>query len=223
MRQPFPLQWPEGYPRTTTPTQSRFGSHRAPLSFDRARRTLLLELERLGAINVVLTSDLPLRRDGSPYATSRLESDPGIAVWFLLSDNIGNHVERVLACDRWRTHTENMHALALTVEAMRGIERWGAADVVARAFAGFTALPPGQGEGAYSHPPQAPKKRTWREVLGETFAPWPDELDADELLVLARSRYRKLIKFAHPDVASGSHEAAAELNAALAEAEQELT
>lgn len=41
------------------------------------------------------------------------------------------------------------------------------------------------------------------------------------LLVLAKTRHRKLIQLHHPD-AGGAHDVAADLNAALAEAEREL-
>ncbi len=201
-RDPFPLQWPEGFARTRTDMRmrSRFG-HRGQVSFSQARRDLLVELERLGAANAVLTSDLPVRNDGLPYANGRA-SDPGIAVWFVLDG-----AERVFACDRWLSHAENMTAIAKSVEAMRGLERWGMADVVARVIGGFSALPPG-----------APAKRDWRDVLEveslSTLAP-------DDLLAVAKSRHRQLIQHHHPD-RGGDPARAAEINAALAEAEAEL-
>jgi len=43
----------------------------------------------------------------------------------------------------------------------------------------------------------------------------------DDRLATVKTRHRDLIKKAHPD-AGGSHEIAAELNAATAEAEREL-
>jgi hypothetical protein len=216
MREPFPLQWPDGWKRTTVVdrARSRFG-FRGQVSFSQARTELLLELERLGAANVVLTSDLPVRSDGLPYANGRAD-DPGIAVWFLLPDERGNMQERVFACDKWRTHAENMTAIARSVEAMRGLDRWGAGDVVTRAFAGFNALPPGNGESAA---PQQPVKRSWREVF--SIAKPLEELSNSELLALVYARHRAAIKTAHPD-AGGSHEVAAELNAAMADAEAEL-
>lgn len=209
-RSPYPLQWPPTSPRTKSENRKRshFGATRGgQLSPYEAAKGLLDELRRLGASHVVITSLLPTRHDGLPYSDGRSE-DPGVAVWFVHRGH-----ERVFACDAWRTHGENLRAIALSVEAMRGLERWGMADVVERAFAGFAALPAGDAD----TPPQ-PRKRPWREVLGST---WP-ELDHDELLVLAKSRHRKLIQQHHPD-AGGTHELAAELNAALAEAEKELS
>jgi hypothetical protein len=219
-REPFPLQWPEGWQRTkpSSRERSRFGFRSTgQVSFSSARHDLLAELDRLGAGNVVITSDLPTRHDGLPYANGRAD-DPGIAVWFVLANRkLGRTEERVFACDKWRTHAENMQAIAKSIEAMRGLERWGAGDVVQRAFAGFAALPAGSGEETIATPP--PRKRTWREVF-EMFNVY-DAIPAADILAIARVRHRNAIKAAHPDV-GGTHELAAELNAALAEAEREL-
>lgn len=216
-RDPFPLQWPDGFARTPSAerTKSQFGrsesGQRGEVPFAQARSTVLHELELLGAANVVITSDLPIRLDGLPYASGRAQ-DPGIAVWFVRNDQ-----ERVFACDRWKTPGENLRAIALSIKAMRGLGRWGMADVVERAMGGFAALPPGSGH-EYVPPPPVPKERPWREVLEGA---WPTALDADEALVLAKARHRKLIKIHHPD-AGGDPAKAAEINAALAAAEKEL-
>lgn len=211
------MQWPDGWPRTPAHERidSRFGKGIYKIGLSIARDGLLLELERLGAANIVITTDLPTRRDGLPYADSRA-SDVGVAVWFAMPNIVTGRVdERVFACDKWRTHAENMRAIALSIEAMRGLARWGAGDVVNRAFTGFAALPPGS-----PSPAPPPKKRPWWEVLGinaAVRAATPNELLAD----IVKIQHRKLIKNAHPD-AGGSHELAAEINAALAEAEREL-
>lgn len=217
MREPFPLQWPEGEPRREPGrrSRSRFGV-RGQVSFSEALIELRSELSRLGAANAVITTDLPVRRDGIPYAATGRVSDPGVAVWFMLPDDRGVASERVLACDRWLTHAENMRALALTIEAMRGLDRWGVAGAVSRVFAGFTALPPGTGDEVLS----TPRAKPWREVLG----PWPASYDAlpdEAALALARVHHRKLITEHHPD-RGGDPARAAEINAALDEAEREL-
>lgn len=62
-------------------------------------------------------------------------------------------------------------------------------------------------------------KRTWRAVLGPGQA-WP-MFGNEELLTLARRRHRELIQKHHPDK-GGDPVIAAEINAALDEAEQEL-
>lgn len=209
MRQPFPLQWPEGWKRTTgwQRQRSMFEPH-----FVDDRDRVIHWLEKRGS-RVVITSNLPTRNDGLPYYART--DDPGIAVWWVEKGH-----ERVIACDRWLRADENMRAIAKTLEAMRGLDRWGANEIMERAFSGFAALPAGSGE---EHvPTPTPRKKPWREVLGGSMlaAAWP-ELDKEELLVLAKSRHRKLITQHHPD-RGGDPAIAAELNAALDEAEKEL-
>lgn len=212
MRDPFPLQWPDGWKRTSADERrvSRF-RHGSRISFARARTDLFDELRRLGAANVVLTSDLPLRRDGLPYATGRCD-DPAIAVWFVLSGH-----ERVFACDRWQTPAENIRSITLSVAAMRALGRYGMRDIVSRAFSGFKALPSGDGISGVAVTPHA---RPWREVfeIGSTIS---ESTTNDEILDLVRVRHRRMMKTAHPD-AGGSTIRAAELNVALAEAQMEL-
>lgn len=215
-REPFPLQWPEGWKRTPqhSRSKSKFG-HKGSgqVSLSNALFFLREELDRLKARNAVITSDLPTRNDGLPYADGRA-TDPGIAVWFVLDGH-----ERVFACDKWRSAAENMQSIALSIEAMRGLTRWGASDIVTRAFTGFSALPPGSGaEENVGTPP--PRKRDWREVfnVGESLRGLPPS----DLLAVIKSRHRDRIRTAHPD-AGGNVTEAAELNAALTEAESELS
>jgi hypothetical protein len=54
--------------------------------------------------------------------------------------------EYVLACDLFNEVRLNMHAIGLTVEAMRQIERCGASSMLERAFRGFMAALPARGE-----------------------------------------------------------------------------
>lgn len=201
MRDPYPLQWPEGWKRATSRGVPKFGSQ-----FARDRDAVIRQLKMRGASRIVITSDLPTRNDGLPYANASC-SDPGVAVWW-----VERSKDQVMACDRWRTVTQNMRALDMTLEALRGIARWGSSQMVEQAFAGFAALPPGSSGTV----PAGPKP--WREVIG---GEWPP-LARFELLVLAKSRYRAAIQKAHPD-ANGSHELAIELNRAIAAAEQELS
>lgn len=201
MRAPFPLQWPTNWKRTIAGDRKRATFQQGLAA---ARDGLVRQLELLGAVNGMITSDLPVRADGLPYADGRA-SDPGIAVWFVLDGK-----ERVFACDKWMAHAGNMRAIALSIQAIRGLDRWGASDLVTRVFAGFNALPPG-GD-------QESTKRPWREVLHmHTVANYKP----DEQLAVARKLHRELIREHHPD-RGGDHAIAAEINAALTEAEREL-
>lgn len=182
----YPLHWPEGFPRRRRREVSRFRT-----TFGVARDRLLREFGLLGARYIVISSNIPVRRDGLPYADHRQPDDPGVAVYFDLKGG-----QRVMACDRWSTACDNVVALAHTVEAMRGIARWGSTEMLERAFSAFQALPPAATD--------------WRAVLGATT------------LEEARRRHRALAFEAHPDRRGGSEEAMKRLNVALEAAEREL-
>lgn len=120
-------------------------------------------------------------------------SDPGVAAWFTWD---GDQV--CIPVDRYETPEANLQAIHHILEARRVELRHGTLALVKASFRGFRALP-------------APK--SWRDVLGVA-------LGCD--LARAKAAYRKLASDAHPDRPAGSHEAMAELNRALAEAEAEL-
>lgn len=218
-RQPYPLQWPSNTPRTKPADRRRSNFHtrvkrdglhpmHRPLTVYEVAKDLLAELGRLKASSAVITSLLPTRHDGLPYSDGRSE-DPGVAVWCVY-----NGRERAFACDQWTTHAENLRAIALSIEALRGLTRWGMADVAERAFAGFAALPPG-GPDVIAEP----VKRPWREVFEIRHV--LSEMLKEDLLAIVKARHRKAIAEAHPD-AGGDAERAVELNTALDEAEREL-
>ena len=183
MIEAYPLHWPEG--RARTPAHKRQWS-RFKTSFTVAVRQVNTELQRLGAKNIVISTDVPLRNDGLPRASAKPPEDTGIAVYFEYKG-----MKMCFACDRWNKVYDNVYAVAKTIEAMRGIERWGTGDMVAAAFTGFVALPPAN---------------DWRKILG-----YPESAAQVE------STYRKLAKTVHPD-AGGSDAAMAELNEARAQA-----
>lgn len=192
----YPLYWPEG--RKRTPSGQRHRS-RFKTGFGLAVRTVIAELDRLGARNQVVSTNVPVRRDGLPLATAKCVDDPAVAVYFRYKDK-----PMVFACDRWDRAEDNIWAIAKTIEAFRGIERWGSGDMLDTAFSGFLSLPsPGQSN-----------ERPWRKVL------MVDTLGATTLAGVEAS-YRILARTRHPDC-GGSEQQMAELNAAIASARKEL-
>lgn len=189
MIEAFPLQWPQGYPRTRFPSRARFQA-----SFARARDGILHEIRLLGGTLPIISTNIPLRRDGIPYSGQAEPKDSGVAVYFMWKK-----AQMVLACDRWDRVTDNLRAIEKAIEAMRGLDRWGVSDMLNRAFAGFTALP-------------AP----------ETGKPWWDVLGVHRTADLEwiEGVYRQAMKKAHPD-AGGSSARAVELNRAIEEARRE--
>lgn len=155
MADAFPLAWPAGWPRTPASKRSRprFGGrgYNQGAASGKAQQFLLDELRRLGARNVVLSTNIELRRDGLPYARQTITDDPGVAVYFTFKGQ-----QRVIPCDRWDRVADNMYAIALSIEALRGLDRWGAGNMVEAAFSGFRSLPPMNGTTG----------RGWWEVLG---------------------------------------------------------
>lgn len=133
MVEAFPLYWPDGWKRTES---WRRQTSRFKTGFAVARDFLMAEIARLGGKNPVLSTNIPLRNDGLPYASAKEPQDTGVAVYFTYKNK-----PMCFACDRYRLTKENIHAIGLTVQALRGIERWGASDMMERAFRGFAVLP----------------------------------------------------------------------------------
>lgn len=181
MERVYPLQWPEGMPRTLPHkvTYSRFD-----VTPDRAQRLMRQEIERMGGRNIIVSTNQRVRRDGGIYAAdlNRTPEDAGVAVYF---DRDGQRV--CFACDRYARLWENMRAVGKTIEAMRAIERYGSKELMDRAFTGFTALP---------SPDQA---NNWRSILGVKAGRSPS---LDRLT----ERYRELAKRRHPDTGGTAEE-----------------
>lgn len=188
----FPLQWPEGWPRT--PGHKRGRSH-YKVTPDRALNELMRGLKLLGALrgSVVVSTNVPLRNDGLPYANTRRPDDTGVAVYW----STRTHGERVVACDRWTDVHENIRAIGLAIDGLRAIERAGASQILERAFTAFGALPASSA---------APVARPWWEVLGFT-----QEMLGALSVGVVDARYRELAAKAHPD-RGGTQEAIVELN-----------
>lgn len=189
----YPLQWPPHRPR------SRFrGRGSFKTSFARARDNIIAEVHRLGGRMTIISTNIPLRADGLPYATFRLPDDTGVAVYFQYKGKA-----MCFACDRYTGAEANMHAISLTISALRGIARWGTGDMMESAFSGFTALPA----------PGHTAARGWPEIL---------EVAHDATYEEAKENYRRLSMIRHPDRRGGSEEAMTELNWAWAQAQAAL-
>lgn len=206
----YPLQWPAGWPRARPGTRraGQFGvaetqhghggswrSKRA-LSIEDGVKRVRSELERLGvdaADDMVISTNLTLNLRGLPRGDQGAPSDPGVAVYWQKR----NQPMRVMAIDSYTRVADNLGAIAATLEAMRAIERHGGAQILDRAFTGFTALPP---------------PRSCWETLG--LKPGASATAIDEA-------YREKAKTAHPDK-GGSAAAMTELNQARDAAKREI-
>lgn len=142
------------------------------MAFAKSRDLLLKEIRLLGGKETIISSNIPLRRDGLPYANTSQPDDIGVAVYFKYKDKA-----MCFASDSYYKVEDNMRALALTIAAIRGMERWGASDMMERAFTGFLQL-------------ASPMAFDWRDVLGiSTDASYED----------AEAAYKTARSIAHPD------------------------
>jgi hypothetical protein len=183
----YPLQYPANKPRT--PNHKRIRSRFGKLTNDKAQRELNNCLLRLNAKSIVISTNMPLRKDGGFYSSAREPDDPGVAVYFIYKNS-----QKCFACDKYDFLRDNIWAIAKTIEAIRGIERWGTGDMVDQAFAGFTALPD--------------RTRTWWEILEISQTASKEEVNL---------AYRALAKKHHPDV-GGDKDKFAELSDAYKKA-----
>jgi hypothetical protein len=167
MTNAYPLNWPEGWPRTAHPSRSKFAT-----DFVKARDHLANQLKLMGARYVVISSNLQTRQDGLPIAKQAEPRDGGVAVYF---ERKGKQM--VFACDKWDRARDNIRAIGMTIEAIRGMERWGASEMMERTFAAVEAL-------------EAPKPKTWWTIME-----CPRETPVEALKII----YRNRVKQYHPD------------------------
>jgi hypothetical protein len=134
----YPLRWPDGWPRTAAnqrESDRRFGGGRK-LAMGRAVNQLANELRLLGAINIIVSSNIPTKSDGLPYAYDRRIDDPGVAVFFSFKKK---HL--VMARDGFTSVAGNIRSLTLAIEGLRQLERHGGSHMLEKAFTGFVAKP----------------------------------------------------------------------------------
>lgn len=114
--------WPNRRPLRSPDERerSRFDS-----SWSQTLNLLSYEVSRLNASSVVVRlalEDKDIRRDGWPRASARPEHPGVIIEW-----QSGKRWSR-MAADKYDHWQDNARAVALSLEALRGVERWGAVE-----------------------------------------------------------------------------------------------
>jgi len=191
-------------PIQTWPRKSEtkgFAQKRAPFKATYSQTIDLLddELRRAGAVGTVvievfLSAD-KIRMDGAMRADARPDK-PGIILRFT-----GKHGAVTMPCDRYRDWHDNLRAIALTLESLRAIDRWGTT-YSGEQYRGWTALPPAGGAEQMSLGDAA--------TLLHKYAPFTttDWIVSD--VTAFRMAYRAAQEAAHPDKHGGTAEAVEE-------------
>lgn len=166
--QAYPLQWPIGRPRWKGARQySRFKMDESEMT-----RHLFSELELMSASDIVVSTNQ------QRYSKAKYLDDPGVAVYFKRKGQ-----ELCIACDKYVSVVDNLHAVGIAIEAFRTIERHGTGEMVDAAFTGFKALPETIIMGEHT-------ARAWWEVLQVAQSADWDVIEA---------AYKRLLHKVHPD------------------------
>lgn len=192
MIEAHPLTWPEGQPRTEHwqritgrfNKKERRGTNNykssVEITINDGLQRVRAQLETIGisSDDYVISTNLPLRLDGSPKSSAKNPDDPGVSVWW-------RHKKappRVMAIDLYDRVADNLAAIAAVLDAMRSIERHGGKVIHDKAFTGFAALPS----------PEAIADLHWKQVLELKDGISPDWADIE-------AAYKRLASKNHPD------------------------
>lgn len=177
---PLPPVWPTG--QRTPEHERQYSRFKAPYS--RTLEQLQYELRVLDAVEPVIIEAgyeaHEIRLDGLPRKGAK-PRDPAVIVSF--DSRVG---PLRYGCDTYWSHEDNLRAVALTLEHLRAVDRYG---VTKRGeqYQGWAALPP-SGNGEMSRG----EAEAFIRHCGERYGMQPD---ADTGL-----HYRRAARSMHPDV-----------------------
>lgn len=176
-----PLQWSD----TSTPASQRRSSSTFRATWRDTLALLASELDHLDARDVVIEADFTeadIRLDGMPRANARTPRHPGVRIAF--ASKFGPLVYSTDAHEWWQ---HNVRAIALGLQALRAVDRYG---VTKRGeqYTGWAALPPA---------PPADPKRDAAMVLVSMGGGDPDRILTDP--EYRAQVYKRAARAAHPD------------------------
>lgn len=130
-------------PLETRIAQPKAGYAKSPFSgsWQNTLNTLERELNHLKAKDIVIEVDTTLsqiRNDGWPYSNAKITS-PGIRLSFQ-----SRHGPLSYTCATYTDYAANIRAVAMTLERLRAVERYGCVKG-GEQYKGWAALPPGEG------------------------------------------------------------------------------
>jgi hypothetical protein len=181
-----PLCWPNNVSRTAP--HLRGNPQFKERSLYESSRYVLEEINRLNERrwdhadeSVIISSNLRLKQDGTPFSNQVEPSDSGVAVYFqlrFLRNGKWYEFPIVLSCDKWRKTADNLYAIGKDIDAQRSRQRWGCTKLE-QSFRGYLAIPEKCG-GA-----------SWWVLLG---------VDSTATEQQVKDAFRALSKKLHPDM-----------------------
>lgn len=173
-----PLQWAGAQ----TPPSKRRPRWTFKASYSETLLLLDSELEKLGASELVLEADFreqDIRIDGQVRANARQPEFPGVRIAF-----DSKHGPLVYATDAYEFWQHNVRAIALSLQALRAVDRYG---VTKRAeqYTGWRAIGTGPADAVVT-----------TEVARDLLLALVGEVDGDNSNL---ALYRRAVKIAHPD------------------------
>ncbi len=132
-----------------------------------------------------------IRNDGWPRSSARVPAEPGVILTFQKGDAVMS-----FPCDRFRSWEDNLRAIALSLQALRMVDRYGVTRNNEQ-YRGFTALPP-------ADPAQARNRAI-------AFFCRLTGLSESEVRGDVQGAYRLAARAVHPDTGGGSHDQFVEL------------
>lgn len=196
-----PIQRPaRGY--TTSPFSGSW-----PDTLDRLER----EIKHVRGTDIVIELDTTLdqiRNDGWPYSGAKIAT-PGVRVSFT-----SKHGPLCYTCATYNTWQSNLRAVALTLERLRAIDRYGCVKG-GEQYQGWAKLPPGRTPAPSGEWASVEDAMRFLSTVGDgdTLSLLPEDLPAV---------YKAAARKAHPD-AGGSTELMARVNAARAYVESAVS
>jgi hypothetical protein len=182
------------WPGKRTPTYAR---KRAPFKagYPRTLDDLEREIGHLNGKAVVIQAGFDardIRNDGWPRSSARAK-EPGVVVSFQTPNG-----PLSFPCDTYDAWEDNLRAIALSLEALRAVNRYGVTKH-AEQYQGFKALSAPGAENGMSREQAVEFIRRWGGAEGGL-----------------EDAYRRAARVLHPDVSTGSHEQFVELAKARA-------
>ena len=158
------------------------------MKYDKTLDALEYELRKLNASNVMVEAGFALqqiRNDGWPHSGAR-PAHAGVVLYF---DSAEGPMR--FPCGNYNSWTANLHAIALTLENLRAIDRYGVT-VTHQQYAGFKMLPAADSRATVQHAATI--------LAGIAVRPVDYILEDAECF---RQAYRLAARKCHPDQTTG--------------------